>query len=164
MSPALAAAINRARASHFIPPAKAVVDIGIDLARRIIVVDEKPATPAPYILKRRYPTLDDISASVCEHFSVTLLDLESNRRSQDIVRPRQIWMYLVRKLTPTSFPAMGRYLGGRDHTTCLHGHRRIEELMLTDESVRDAVQGVTAVTVRRFNARNNIDCFDPREI
>jgi hypothetical protein len=122
------------------------------------VVETAPAKP--YIVKRRFPSLDDISEIVCEQTGVTKLDLESGRRSREVTRPRQLWMYLVRNLTPTSFPAMGRYLGGRDHTTCLHGHRKIETLIKTDAELAATVQVIAAAIMQRFHERNPLESFD----
>jgi chromosomal replication initiator protein len=57
-----------------------------------------------------------------------------------IARPRQIAMYLAKQLTPRSLPEIGRRFGGRDHTTIMHGVRKIEELMATDSQMSDDLQ------------------------
>jgi chromosomal replication initiator protein len=57
-----------------------------------------------------------------------------------IARPRQIAMYLSKQLTPRSLPEIGRRFGGRDHTTIMHGVRKIEELMATDSQLSDDLQ------------------------
>jgi chromosomal replication initiator protein len=57
-----------------------------------------------------------------------------------IARPRQIAMYLSKQLTPRSLPEIGRRFGGRDHTTIMHGVRRIEELKTTDSQLSDDLQ------------------------
>ena len=61
-------------------------------------------------------------------------------RVRTIARPRQIAMYLAKQLTPRSLPEIGRRFGGRDHTTIMHGVRRIEELMTTDSQMADDLQ------------------------
>jgi chromosomal replication initiator protein len=59
---------------------------------------------------------------------------------RNIARPRQIAMYLAKQLTPRSLPEIGRRFGGRDHTTIMHGVRKIEELMATDSQMSDDLQ------------------------
>ena len=72
-------------------------------------------------------TVDEIQKTVAEHFNLKQADLLSERRTRIIARPRQIAMYLCKQLTTRSYPDIGRRFGGRDHTTVLHGVRRIEE-------------------------------------
>lgn len=69
-----------------------------------------------------------------------LSDLIGPKRVRTIARPRQIAMYLAKQLTPRSLPEIGRRFGGRDHTTIMHGVRRIEELMTTDSQMADDLQ------------------------
>ena len=79
--------------------------------------------------------IDDILKVVGRHYNVARADLLSPRRARSIVRPRQVGMYLAKKLTPRSLPEIGRRFGGRDHSTVLHAVRKIEELMLVDEQL-----------------------------
>jgi chromosomal replication initiator protein len=79
--------------------------------------------------------IDDILKIVGRHYNVARADLLSPRRARSIVRPRQVGMYLAKKLTPRSLPEIGRRFGGRDHSTVLHAVRKIEELILTDEQL-----------------------------
>ena len=62
-------------------------------------------------------------------------DLISARRTADVVRPRQIAMFLAKNLTPNSLPVIGRKFGGRDHTTVLHAVRKIEALWSRDSNL-----------------------------
>ena len=73
--------------------------------------------------------IDDILKVVGRHYNVARADLLSPRRARSVVVPRQIGMYLAKKLTPRSLPEIGRRFGGRDHSTVLHAVRKIEELM-----------------------------------
>jgi chromosomal replication initiator protein len=66
---------------------------------------------------------------------VSRSDLLSPRRARSIVRPRQIGMYLAKKLTSRSLPEIGKRFGGRDHSTVLHAVRKIEELLKADEKL-----------------------------
>ncbi len=83
--------------------------------------------------------IEDIMQYVCKHYSVEKEDLHSSRRSRNIVRPRQIGMYLSKFLTSRSLPEIGRAFGGRDHTTVLHAVRRVEELIKQDEQIKEDV-------------------------
>jgi chromosomal replication initiator protein len=88
----------------------------------------------------RKVTIEEIQRRVAEHYNVRLSDLIGPKRVRTIARPRQIAMYLAKQLTPRSLPEIGRRFGGRDHTTIMHGVRRIEELMTTDSQLSDDLQ------------------------
>lgn len=77
--------------------------------------------------------IDDILKVIGRHYNVARADLLSPRRARSVVVPRQIGMYLAKKLTPRSLPEIGRRFGGRDHSTVLHAVRKIEELMKSDD-------------------------------
>jgi chromosomal replication initiator protein len=76
--------------------------------------------------------IEDILRIVSRHYKVPRNDLLSSRRSRDVVRPRQIAMYLAKALTSRSLPEIGRRFGGRDHTTVLHSVRKVEQMMKDD--------------------------------
>jgi chromosomal replication initiator protein len=80
-------------------------------------------------------TIDEIQRKVAEHYALKMSDLLSARRAREVARPRQVAMYLAKKLTPRSLPEIGRRFGGRDHTTVMHAVKRIEELRATDREV-----------------------------
>jgi chromosomal replication initiator protein len=79
--------------------------------------------------------IDDILKIVGRHYNVAKADLLSPRRSRTVVVPRQIGMYLAKKLTSRSLPEIGRRFGGRDHSTVLHAVRKIDEQVRTDEKL-----------------------------
>ncbi|MEY4696070.1 MAG: hypothetical protein RIT14_498, partial [Pseudomonadota bacterium] len=85
-------------------------------------------------------TIEEIQRKVAEHYNIRLSDMIGPKRVRTIARPRQIAMYLAKQLTPRSLPEIGRRFGGRDHTTIMHGVRKIEELMLTDSQMNDDLQ------------------------
>ena len=89
--------------------------------------------------KKRVITPEYIISVVSEHYGVSTSDLAGNKRSNRIVVPRQIAMYLCRELIDTSLKAIGKSLGNRDHTTVMHGIEKIEKEMETNDSVRNAV-------------------------
>jgi len=88
-------------------------------------------------------TVDEIQKTVAEHFNMKQVDLLSERRTRAIARPRQIAMYLCKQHTTRSYPDIGRRFGGRDHTTVLHGVRKIEELMPQDDQIARDVEALT---------------------
>ncbi len=76
--------------------------------------------------------IEDILRIVSRHYKVPRNELLSARRSRDVVRPRQIAMYLAKALTSRSLPEIGRRFGGRDHTTVLHSVRKVEQMIKDD--------------------------------
>lgn len=77
--------------------------------------------------------IEDILKIIGRHYNVARNDLLSPRRSRSVVVPRQVGMYLAKKLTPRSLPEIGRRFGGRDHSTVLHAVRKIEEQIRSDD-------------------------------
>ncbi len=84
--------------------------------------------------------IEDIQRIVAKHYQVSRADVLSSRRTQTVVRPRQVAMYLSKQLTLRSLPEIGRRFGGRDHTTVLHAVRKIDELVKTDATLADEVE------------------------
>jgi len=82
-------------------------------------------------------TMDEIIKKTCEYYNLRQSDLMSANRSRAIARPRQIAMFLCKKLTTRSLPEIGRKFGGRDHTTILYGVRKIEELIQVDSQIAE---------------------------
>jgi chromosomal replication initiator protein len=85
-------------------------------------------------------TIDEIQKLVSQHFDLKALDLVSARRARAVARPRQIAMYLAKRLTTRSLPEIGRKFGGRDHSTVIHAVKRIESLRDQDREVDGAVR------------------------
>ena len=85
-----------------------------------------------------------IQELVSERFQLTLEELCGEKRSQNIVYPRQVAMYLSRELTDSSLPKIGKEFGGRDHTTVIHATSKIARLIREDRSVYNLVQELTA--------------------
>jgi hypothetical protein len=117
------------------PPA-IVRDAGDELAWRMVIEGFNPAaSPLPqlYVIRKR----------VCEHFQVPLTDFLGPRRDAPTVLARHVAYYLATKITVQSLPEIGRRFGGKDHTTILHGSRRIARLIETDSGLADAVDTLT---------------------
>ena len=85
-------------------------------------------------------TVEEIQRKVSDHFNIRLSDLIGPKRVRTFARPRQIAMYLSKQLTSRSLPEIGRRFGGRDHTTVMHGVRKIEELMVKDSQIADDLE------------------------
>ncbi len=91
---------------------------------------------------QRRITIDEIQRAVSTHFEVKQLDLISARRAVAIARPRQIAMYLAKRLTTRSLPEIGRKFGNRDHSTVIHAVKRIEDLRSKDVEIDGAVRAL----------------------
>jgi chromosomal replication initiator protein len=91
-----------------------------------------------------YPRVEEIKMVVARAYNCSIIDLISARRTADVVRPRQIAMYLAKKLTPRSLPDIGSRFGGRDHSTVLHAVRKIAGLVLTDGALAQEIARLEA--------------------
>lgn len=89
---------------------------------------------------QRRITIDEIQKAVSVHFDLKQTELLSERRAVAIARPRQIAMYLAKRLTTRSLPEIGRRFGNRDHSTVIHAVRRIEDLRSRDNEIDGAVR------------------------
>jgi chromosomal replication initiator protein len=76
---------------------------------------------------------------------VKLSDMMSARRAREVARPRQVAMYLAKKLTPRSLPEIGRRFGGRDHTTVMHAVKRIDELRVADRELEADISHLSRI-------------------
>lgn len=85
-------------------------------------------------------TIEEIQRKVSDHYNIRLSDLIGPKRLRVYARPRQVAMFLAKQHTSRSLPEIGRKFGGRDHTTVMHGVRRIEELINTDSQIADDVE------------------------
>tara|TARA_Y100000748_G_scaffold169761_1_gene142056 strand:+ start:232 stop:1524 length:1293 start_codon:yes stop_codon:yes gene_type:complete len=88
-------------------------------------------------MQERLVSIENIQKTVADYFKLRVADLLSKRRSRSVARPRQIAMTLAKELTNHSLPEIGDAFGGRDHTTVLHGYRRIIELRKTENRVNE---------------------------
>ncbi len=103
-----------------------------------VLKDVFPQGDAPQV------TIERIQEVVCDRFGMSIDELCSHKRSQNIVYPRQVAMYLSRELTDSSLPRIGRHFGDRDHTTVLHANTKIQRMIKADRSVYNLVQELTA--------------------
>jgi chromosomal replication initiator protein len=146
--------------AHFTPSvieyvARVVVSHGRDLdgaVNRLLAANQLTKEPITVALAERTLAdlvrqrdsrrvrIEDILRIVSRHYKVPRNDLLSSRRSRDVVRPRQIAMYLAKALTSRSLPEIGRRFGGRDHTTVLHSVRKVEQMIKDDGDLAQEIE------------------------
>lgn len=85
-------------------------------------------------------TVEEIQRKVSDHYNIRLSDMVGPKRLRSYARPRQVAMYLCKHMTSRSLPEIGRRFGGRDHTTVMHGVKRIEELKATDGQIAEDLE------------------------
>ncbi|MCC6949241.1 MAG: chromosomal replication initiator protein DnaA [Bradyrhizobiaceae bacterium] len=124
-------AVNRLLAHNQLSGRPVTVEMADEVIRDLI----RPADP-------RRIRVEDILRIVAKHYGVSRADLLSSRRTANVVRPRQIAMYLAKTLTLRSLPEIGRRFGGRDHTTVLHAVRKIEGLVQGDKGLADEIDAL----------------------
>ena len=112
--------------------------IDLDLAEGVLkdIFPERSSRPI---------TLSCIQQEVCKFYGISRTELVGNKRSQAIVYPRQIAMYLSRELTDLSLPGIGAEFGGRDHTTVMHANSKIQKMINERREVYDQIQTLTNV-------------------
>ena len=84
-----------------------------------------------------------IKETVCKHFNIKMVDIESAKRSRNLSFPRQIAMFICRDLTDLSLPKIGDAFGNRDHTTVLHGIDKITKEIVTNSTLKDIINSLT---------------------
>ena len=115
------------------------------LTNREVSVDLATEALKDIISKKqgKHVTIDIIQDVVSSYFNLRIEDLKSQRRTRNVVYPRQIAMYLSRKLTDMSLPKIGEEFGGRDHTTVIHAYEKISENLKMDDSLQQTVNDIT---------------------
>lgn len=111
-------------------------DVSVNLASEALkdIISNKESAPV---------TVKTIQESVANYYNLRIEDLKSQRRTRNIAYPRQIAMYLSRKLTDMSLPKIGEEFGGRDHTTVIHAYEKISENLKTDEGLQSMINDIT---------------------
>lgn len=107
--------------------------VTLEMAERAVRDLVRPQEP-------RRVKIEDIQRVVARQYNVSRSDLLSSRRTANVVRPRQVAMYLAKTLTLRSLPEIGRRFGGRDHTTVLHAVRKIENLVGNDIALAEEIE------------------------
>jgi chromosomal replication initiator protein len=111
------------------------VDITVDFARQVL----KPHLRG---ITRSRITIEQIQKAVCGHLGISAAELNSKRRTQNVVTARHVAMYLCRKLVSASYPEIGSKFGNRDHTTVMHAFRVTTRRIGEDAALREIVQSI----------------------
>ena len=111
-------------------------EITVDLASEALkdIISNKQGT---------HVTIEIIQDIVSSYFNLRIEDLKSQRRTRNVAYPRQIAMYLSRKLTDMSLPKIGEEFGGRDHTTVIHAYEKISENLKSDEELQSTINDIS---------------------
>lgn len=112
------------------------------MAKPITVDFTKEALRDLLALQDKLVTIDNIQKTVAEYYKIRISDLLSKKRSRSIARPRQLAMALAKELTNHSLPEIGEAFGGRDHTTILHGCKKVAELKESDKRIEEDYQNL----------------------
>ena len=88
-------------------------------------------------LQNKMVTIDNIQKTVASYYKIRMSELLSAKRNRSLARPRHLAMSLAKELTSHSLPEIGDAFGGRDHTTVLHACKKITELCLTDNKIKE---------------------------
>lgn len=111
-------------------------EITVDLASEALkdIISNKQA---------KHVTIETIQDVVGSYYNLRIEDFKSQRRTRNVAYPRQIAMYLCRKLTDMSLPKIGEEFGGRDHTTVIHAYEKISQSLKSDEALQNAINDIT---------------------
>ncbi|MDD3284884.1 MAG: chromosomal replication initiator protein DnaA [Patescibacteria group bacterium] len=124
----LEGALNRVIAIHQLNNQKVTVESIKDVLGGIVIKQKENALTTKKIIK-----------IVSEHFDISTEDITGNCRRKELVNPRQICMYLMRTELNRSYPSIGQEMGGRDHTTAIHGSNKVLEDLKTNERIKEDI-------------------------
>lgn len=108
-------------------------DLTVSLAKDILKIKDD----------KKVLSIDEIQKTVADYYNIKLSDIKSQRKLKNIAIPRQVAMYLCRTLTGTSYPQIGREFGNKDHSTVIYAFKKIEQNILNDLSLKDAVDNLS---------------------
>ncbi len=118
-----------------------------NLEKRPVTLDLAEEALKDTIETQKEITPEFIMEIVAEHYNITVNDILSRKKNKEIANPRQICMYLIRKYTNCSLQIIGKIMGNRDHSTILHGHEKILDLLSKDENLKANVD----ILVKKLN-------------
>ncbi len=111
---------------------------GVEISRAVAA----RALSNVFTQEQREVSMDDILGAVAEWFGVKPEEIKGKGRSKEIVVPRQLAMYLIREKTGASFPEIGQYFGGRDHTTVLYAVQKVKKEIASNPELQQTVEGI----------------------
>ncbi len=106
------------------------------LNKRVLNINDCKSILKDVFNQAKIVTVDKIQNTVSNYFNISLSDMLSQRRSRPLARPRQIAMFLAKRLTTRSLPEIGRRFANRDHTTVIHAVKTITKLSEKDEEMK----------------------------
>ena len=110
-------------------------NIDIDIAKEALKDLVSPNSPSRI-------TPENIINVVCDHYNISIEDVKSPKRNKELSHPRQMIMYLCRSMTNATYKEIASFLGGRDHSTIMHGERTITDLIEKDEATRRTIETI----------------------
>ena len=113
------------------------VEITLDLVKRVV---------GPLISERQV-SIDEVLSTVASQFGLKVSDIKGSRKTREVSQPRQVAMYLARRLTRCSFPEIGRFFGGKDHSTVVKGVKKIEGLLKDHPDLAEKVRSTERLLV-----------------
>jgi chromosomal replication initiator protein len=125
-----------------------IIANAVFVGREITVENAREVLSDLLRTSERKVSIEEIQKKVAAHYSIKLNDMFSPRRVRQVAVPRQIAMYLAKKLTTLSLPEIGKNFGGRDHTTVLHAVKKIEELVNEDTNISEDIKLLTTILNR----------------
>lgn len=122
----LEGALVRVQAFSAIQQSDITTSLAADALRSMVKVEKKQSL-----------SISTIQQKVCKHFGITLAEMKGKKRNKHIVVPRQVAMYLSREFTNNSLPKIGKEFGGKDHTTVIHAHEKIQKMKKEDVEMKN---------------------------
>lgn len=86
----------------------------------------------------------EVISAVCKHYGVSKEEILSKNRKKELIIPRQVTIYLIREMTHKSLPEIGKIMGGKDHTTIMHSHKKVEDLLKVDLLIKNDIENIRA--------------------
>jgi chromosomal replication initiator protein len=114
-------------------------------ATNAVITEELALTTLGHAVKEKVQkpvNMNEILNAVCNYYSIRSADIKGKKRTKEMVIPRQVAMYLIKDLTGTPYMTIGDFLGGRDHTTVMHGVERIETDIQSDSTMKQDILNV----------------------
>lgn len=117
-----------------------IIASAIFVGREITIESAREVLSDLLRTSERRVTIDEIQKKVANHYAIKLSDMSSARRLRQVALPRQVAMYLAKRLTTLSLPEIGKSFGGRDHTTVIHAVKKVENAMQMDANLAEDVR------------------------
>jgi len=113
-----------------------------EMTGRPITVQFARDTLVDLVGRRAHISPSQVIETGAKYYNISVQEIVSSSRSKELVQPRQVAMYLVRQETDASLPEIGALLGGRDHTTVIHGVERVKERLESEDQLRRDVMSL----------------------